>query len=60
MRCPWETVKACRNTAANFDNPRTVSKSALVKRLGGLSPSRHQEVKRALGYSVGWEELISS
>ena len=49
-----------KHCVANFDNLRTVSKFALVKRLGGLSPSRHQEVKRALGYAVGWEELISS
>ena len=49
-----------KHCVANFDNLRTVSKSALVKRLGRLSPSRHQEVKRALGYAVGWEELISS
>jgi mRNA interferase MazF len=49
-----------KHCVANCDNLRTVSKSALVKRLGGLNPSRHQEVKRAIGYALGWEELISS
>ena len=49
-----------KHCVANCDNLRTVSKTALVKRLGSLHPGRHQEVKHAVGYALGWEELISS
>lgn len=49
-----------KHCVANCDNLRTVSKTALLKRLGSLHPSRHQEVKHAVGYALGWEELISS
>ena len=44
---------------ANFDNIRTVPRSVLVKRIGQLGPSRREEAKRALGHSLGWDELIS-
>ncbi|MDX2178333.1 MAG: type II toxin-antitoxin system PemK/MazF family toxin [Bryobacteraceae bacterium] len=44
--------------AANFDNIRTVPRSALAKRIGKLPSSREIEVRRALGMSLGWEELI--
>jgi mRNA interferase MazF len=44
---------------ANCDNIRTVPRSALVKRIGQLSPARREEVKRAVGHSLGWDELIS-
>jgi hypothetical protein len=30
----------------------------LHSRAGGLTPSRHHEVKRALGFALGWDELI--
>jgi mRNA-degrading endonuclease toxin of MazEF toxin-antitoxin module len=46
--------KAC---VANFDNLRTVPRSALVKRAGALAAVRHVEVKRALGFALGWKEL---
>jgi mRNA-degrading endonuclease toxin of MazEF toxin-antitoxin module len=47
-----------RKCVANCDNLRTIACSSLVKRLGALAPARHSEVKRAVGYALGWEELI--
>jgi mRNA interferase MazF len=44
--------------AASFDNIRTVARHWLDSRAGALAPSRHREVKRALGYALGWDELI--
>ena len=43
---------------ANLDNIRTVARQFLDSRAGTLEPVRHQEVKRALGYALAWEELI--
>jgi mRNA interferase MazF len=48
-------MSAC---VANFDNIRTVARPWLDSRAGALAPSRHLEVKRALGYALGWDELI--
>ena len=45
---------------ANLDNVRTISKSALTKRAGMLGPDRHSEVKRALGFALGWHELMEA
>jgi mRNA interferase MazF len=45
---------------ANFDNIRTVARQWLDSRAGALAPSRHREAKRALGYALGWEELIDT
>ncbi len=47
-------------SVVNCDNLRTIGKSALVKKLGQLNPSRCPEVKRAVGSAFGWEELIGS
>ena len=44
--------------AANLDNIRTVSRQCFESQAGALAPSRHIEVKRALGYALGWGELI--
>ena len=44
---------------ANCDNIRTVPRSALVKRIGQLGAARRREAKRAVGHSLGWDELIS-
>jgi mRNA-degrading endonuclease toxin of MazEF toxin-antitoxin module len=44
--------------AANLDNVRTISKTALAKRAGALAAGRHAEVKQALGYALGWRELM--
>jgi mRNA interferase MazF len=43
---------------ANLDNIRTVARPCLDSRAGALAPSRHLEVKRALGYALAWDELI--
>lgn len=43
---------------ANLDNIRTAAREWLASRVGTLAPARHREVKRALGYALGWEELI--
>ena len=45
---------------ANCDNLRTISKANLVERISQLHPGRIVEVKRALGYALGWEELIEA
>jgi len=45
---------------ANFDNLRTVSRAALKRRAGTLSPQRHVEIKRALGRALAWDELIDA
>lgn len=49
-----------KHSVVNCDNLRTIAKSALVKKLGRLSPNRQSELKRAIGYALGWEELIGS
>ena len=43
---------------ANLDDIRTVARQWFDSRAGALSPSRHWEVKRALGYALKWTELI--
>jgi len=49
-----------KRCVANCDNLRTVARSWLLKRLGALPPRRHSEVKRAVGYALAWEELITA
>lgn len=44
-------------TVANLDNLHVVAKRLLSARAGALPPSREVEVKRALGYALGWIEL---
>ncbi len=46
------------SSVANLDNLRTVARRWLDTRAGSLTPSRHREVKRAMGYALGWDELI--
>jgi mRNA interferase MazF len=46
--------------AANCDNLRTVRRELLVERISKLGTSRQVEVKRAVGYALGWEELIDA
>src|SRR6266704_1379737 len=43
---------------ANCDNLRTISRQDLVERISSLPSRRVNEVKRAVGYAFGWEELI--
>jgi len=45
---------------ANCDNLRTVPRQALDSRISRLLPARLAEVKRAVGYAFGWEELINA
>jgi mRNA interferase MazF len=42
----------------NCDNLRTISKEALETRISRLQAPRFREVKRALGFAFGWDELI--
>src|SRR5438034_11319410 len=42
---------------ANCDNLRTVSREWLTERISRLAPNRYPEVKRAVGYAFGWDEL---
>jgi mRNA interferase MazF len=44
---------------ANLDNLRAVPKNALRQRAGRLAPRRIEELKRALGYALGWTELTT-
>lgn len=49
-----------RRCVANCDNLRTIARSALNRRIGGLPASRRLEVNRAVGYALAWEELIDA
>jgi mRNA interferase MazF len=40
---------------ANLDNIRMAARPWLDARAGVLAPSRYAEVKRALGYALGWD-----
>ena len=44
----------------NCDNLRTISKTHLVKKISKIPAKRVGEVKRALGYALGWVELIET
>lgn len=48
-----------RACVANLDAMRTVAKTALSDRIGGLRASRHGDVKRALGHVLHWPELTA-
>lgn len=59
---PQETALGVRermsqSCVAHLDNLRAVPKSALRERAGTLAPRRIEELKRALGYALGWTEL---
>jgi mRNA interferase MazF len=43
---------------ANLDDIRTVARQWLVSRVGALAPTGRRDVKRAMGYALGWDELI--
>lgn len=49
-----------KSCVANCDNIRTISKSALMKRIGRLAPARASELKRAVGHAIAWDELIDA
>jgi mRNA interferase MazF len=44
----------------NCDNLRTIAKQNLIERISQLPSRRIVDVKRAVGYSLGWEELIEA
>ena len=48
-----------KRCAVNLDDIRTISKSILSQRITRLPPPRHGELKRALGYALGWDELTN-
>jgi mRNA interferase MazF len=48
-----------RQCVANFDNVRPVPLSQLSEQLGAVANSRVPEVKRAMGYALGWDELVA-
>ncbi len=41
----------------NLDNLHVVPTACLGRRIGIVAPPREREVKRALGYALGWAEL---
>ena len=49
-----------RRCVANCDNIRTISRAALVGRIGRLAPGRISELKRAVGHALAWDELIDA
>ncbi|GMU59668.1 MAG: toxin MazF5 [Myxococcaceae bacterium] len=49
-----------RPCVANLDNLHTVEVRELAERLGALARRRIPEVKRALGFTLGWPELTLS
>ena len=61
VEVPIGTAKGMpKQCVVNCDNLRTVPKLQLVKRISQLRPDRILEVKRAVGYALGWEELIEA
>ena len=46
-----------RASVANLDNTHVVPTASLGTRIGVLAVSRHDEVKRAMGYALDWPEL---
>jgi mRNA interferase MazF len=48
-----------RASVARLDNLATIPVGLLRRRLGRLRPARHPEVKRALGYTLEWPELVT-
>jgi mRNA interferase MazF len=49
-----------RQCVANLDNLRAVPTNTLRERAGRLLPRSIPEVKRALGYSLAWLELLGA
>ena len=49
-----------KKCVVNCDILRTIPKKNLVERISQLPPRRIPEVKRAVGYALGWEELIEA
>ena len=47
-----------RRSVANFDTLHLIRKASLERRIGALRKARVGEVKRALGFALGWPELV--
>jgi mRNA-degrading endonuclease toxin of MazEF toxin-antitoxin module len=54
------TEKLAKRCVANCDNLRTIPKQNLSAKISQLPSKRIAEVKRAVGYALGWEELIEA
>ncbi len=54
---PLGEVEGVASSVANLDNVHVVAKRLLTARAGALPGAREIEVKRALGYALGWIEL---
>jgi mRNA interferase MazF len=54
---PLGELEGVAPSVANFDNVHVVAKHLLRARAGAVPASRELEVKRALGYALGWPEL---
>ena len=54
---PEGLPRAC---VANLDAVRAIERRLVGDLVGMLTPARHAEVKRALGYSLDWSELKTS
>lgn len=52
---PTEGLKS--PSVANLDNIHVIPKALIGPRLGEVASDRQREVKRALGYALGWAEL---
>ena len=49
-----------KRCVVNCDNLRTIAKQNLIERISQLPPRRIAEVKRAVGYALGWEGVIEA
>jgi len=49
-----------KKCVVNCDNLRTIAIQHLAERISRLPTHRIPEVKRAVGYALGWEELIEA
>lgn len=46
-----------RPSVVNLDNIHVIANTRLGDRLGTLAPDKERDVKRALGYALGWPDL---
>lgn len=47
-----------KRCVANFDAIQTIQKAALQQRIGVLPKARVDELKRVMGFALGWPELV--
>jgi mRNA interferase MazF len=46
-----------RTSVVNFDNIHVIPRNLIGQLIGSMASTRHREIKRALGYVLGWPEL---